>query len=366
MEFIIADLRGSVGVSRPAAADNDLVPLTFSLGARGAHPNARYRNAPVPDCRTPPGRWLSLGPVASEFTATDLGILPGFSVSQATAISSSGIVVGYSSNSGFQFYGSEANGSSQGWIYSNGVLTPLESNGQNATIPLGVNASGQIVGLTGPAVPGNPGPSTMFSSFFYQNGKYNPPAGFPQFAVPAAINDAFQIPLWLNPAEENQSVALWNGGSQTALPVAHGATTSFAFRISGNGQVAGGSAIGTQQGHQDLPEVWSNGVLKTFTVPPGVTQAFAGLPGMELNAPTSINNSGWIVGYSTGVVLAEFGSNSFLAYLPGFLVPAPQVAISSTPTPLTMRARSLAPDFITVSRLDSCLLLKPVPPSAAW
>jgi uncharacterized protein (TIGR03437 family) len=296
------------------------------------------------------------------FTATDLGILPGFAVSQATGINSSGVVIGYSSNSGFQFYGNEANGSSQAWTYSNGALTPLASNGQNATIPLGINASGQIVGVTGPAVPANtnnPPPRAMFSSFFYQNGAYNTPAAFPKFAVPAAINDAGQVPIWLNPGEINQNVALWSGGSQTPLPVPNGATTSFAFGINGSGQVAGGTALGLQSGHTDLAEIWANGAYKTLTVPSNVIQAFAvgvndsglaagggytgvgyevllfasggatdlgGLPGMSYNFPTGINNSGWIVGYSLGNEPSTFGSNSYLVALPGFLVPAPQTA----------------------------------------
>src|SRR5580704_7602383 len=83
-----------------------------------------------------------------KFTVTDVGVLPGFSVSQATAISSTGVVTGYSSTPGFQLLGSEANGSSQGWTFSKGVLTPLPPTGQTGTIPMGINASGQIVGVT--------------------------------------------------------------------------------------------------------------------------------------------------------------------------------------------------------------------------
>ena len=83
-----------------------------------------------------------------QFTVTDIGVLPGLAVSQATALSSNGTVVGYSASSGFQFYGSPANGSAQAWIYSNSVVTPLPKI-QTATIPLTVNATGQVVGIYG-------------------------------------------------------------------------------------------------------------------------------------------------------------------------------------------------------------------------
>ena len=73
------------------------------------------------------------------FTVTDLGILPGKAISQATGLSSNGMVVGYSATADFSAV--------QGWMYSNGVQTPLVISGP--AVPLGVNASGEIVGMEG-------------------------------------------------------------------------------------------------------------------------------------------------------------------------------------------------------------------------
>lgn len=136
-----------------------------------------------------------------QFAITDLGTLPGFAVSEATAISSNGIVTGYSANTAFNITvqpkgGVGLAGSAQGWVYSNGTLTRLApfGTGTSSNIPLGVNRSGQVIGINADA--------SMYagyltgSGFFYLNGQYNTPANLNGLAPmygsvqPVAISDA--------------------------------------------------------------------------------------------------------------------------------------------------------------------------------
>lgn len=291
------------------------------------------------------------------FEVTDLGILPGFEVSQATAISSNGAVTGYSSNAGFQLYGTTANGYSQGWIWANGTLTPIAPNGQYSIIPLGINKAGLVVGAT----------ATLagIGSFFYQNGTYfsatQPALMQLQADVAISVNDAGQIPLLTNPAAGNEGAALWNNASGILTPLQppSGGTFLIAYGISGNGQVAGVAALGLSSGHTDLPVVWnSNGLANAFALESGSIQELAfgvndsgqavgfipnkaagtAHAGLFENGQTSdlgafdgylytfaraINDNGWIAGYGTNTLATDLGSNVIgLADQAGFYVVA--------------------------------------------
>lgn len=283
-----------------------------------------------------------------------MGVLPGFTVSQATSISSSGVVTGYSSTPGFQLVGDGAAGSSQGWIYAKGVLTALPPTGQTGTIPISINASGQVVGFTGSTAP------SSYSAFLYQNGAYTQPLGVPQVSFPVAINDAGQIAIMLNPTTADESVEVWNNGPTTALAMPPGGTFALAYGMSANGQVAGSVAFGLNPGHIDQPAVWTaNGQYTTFSLAAGVTQELAfgvnnagqavGLiadpsaeayeaalfengTSMELgkfdgnlyNVGRAINASGWIVGYGAEDIDEDLGNNVLgLSSEAGYYVVAP-------------------------------------------
>jgi uncharacterized protein (TIGR03437 family) len=286
-----------------------------------------------------------------------VGVLPGYQVSQATAISSTGVVTGYSSTPGFQLApnaGAPAVGTSLGWTFINGTLRPMASPGQPAMVPLGINASGQIVGLLGT-------PNVSFGPFLYQGGVYSQPAGFPQDSAPVAINDAGQAAVLIGAATTNQSVELWNDGPATMLPFPAGSTYAIAYGISQNGQVAGAVADGLSAGHTDLPVVWSNGkstayplltgdlqelaygvnnagqavgtvaekTAKTYTpalFANGTTTLLPALGGPGYRLARGINSSGWIVGYNVGEddLTSVIGNNVIgLSDLQGFYVPSP-------------------------------------------
>jgi uncharacterized protein (TIGR03437 family) len=227
-----------------------------------------------------------------QFTVTGIGILPGFAISQATALSSNGTVVGYSATSGFQF---SVVGRSEGWIFSNGVLTPI-SNTQNVAVPLGVNAAGQVVGITGSAAGAN-----GFAPFWYQNGAFNTPAGFPADAVPIAISDtgpSVAMTIYPNGIDSlGDQGGVWANNAETVL-----SSPSFCFDdpnscrtqvtgISTNGlEVSGAAEQLTKSSSGYWPVVWSNGsTIQTF---------LAGLPALSFVA--AVNNSGQAVGYAQG------------------------------------------------------------------
>lgn len=263
------------------------------------------------------------GQAPPTFTVTDLGVLPGYAISQATAISSNGIVVGYSSTSEFWFYGSPANGSAAGWIaYPQGVGTALPKS-QAATIPLGVNASGQVVGISGPV-----DTAGDYTPFWYQNGDFNTPAGFPANAIPVAISDAGpNVALTFHDPDIVYKAGIW-AGQATDLPVPatcsapHNTCEGQVTGISTDGkQVSGVLSEFTKAGFAGYwPSVWSDGAtVQTFFSSPGAL-SFAmavnnvGQGGGLINGesavfnkdgtyssfsgglPIGINNMGWIVG----------------------------------------------------------------------
>ena len=280
------------------------------------------------------------------FTVTDFGVLPGKVISQATAISSNGTVVGYSATANFSFDRlPTGQGSAQGWTYSNGVLTPLQV--QSPSLPLGINASGQIVGLAS-VQPTLANDFDAFAPLFYLNGVVNTPNNLvinnvcakctAGPAAPFAISDTGAVIVTSYP-EQNAVVgdggpfmqaAVWANGTLTVLPLpsdcpaldgnqAIVSNPSFcltkAFGISGNGQYVAGFVWYWNRGSFE-PAMWSNGRITTFGtggVITSVNDSGQGVgvhkghavifnPGGTLTDlgtgfdPAAINNTGWIVG----------------------------------------------------------------------
>ncbi len=247
------------------------------------------------------------------FTVTDLGILPGKAFSQATAISTNGTVVGYSATAGFSLQNFSVNQheAAQGWIYANGVQTPMIVNAP--TIPLGINAAGQIIGVTS----GTPNSGYDFAPFFYLNGIYNTPLGFdilnvcdkcqPDLAAPVAISDAGVVALTSNPEESAvvgdagpfMEAGVWADGVVTPLPIPSDCPQlKPASGLIHNPNFCLTRALGISQNGQNVagyvwywnrrvfePVLWVNGQLKIF--PQGGLVA-------------SVNNSGQGAGFHLG------------------------------------------------------------------
>ena len=280
-----------------------------------------------------------------QFTVTDLGILPGKAYSQATAISSNGTVVGYSATAGYSL--GQSTGAAQGWIFAQGVQTAMNVDGP--TIPIGVNASGQVVGITG-QTPGFSDGELFYAPFFYLNGTYNTPGNLaidnvcaacaPDVAVPTGISDTGVVALTSDPeggffegdGGPFLQAGMWAAGSLTALPLPSDCPAlkpasgvhiiddpnfcmTRAMGISANGQfVAGFVWYWNQRVYE--PALWTNGQLATFAssgLMAGVNNSGQGVgfagggPAMFSQTgtstslgtgwfPVSINDPGWIVG----------------------------------------------------------------------
>ena len=290
-----------------------------------------------------------------QFTATDLGVLPGFAISQATGLASNGAVVGYSSTGNFSFEGTYAGptGKAQGWIYANGKLTPLP--GSAITIPFGINAAGEVVGITtNPAWPTDVSVIVNFDPFLYINGQYNTPPALLSItqpcgscqqvaAEPVGIADTGLVALQVAPeinsnlygsAWPYQLAGVWNGSQVTQFLVPGpcepiiGTTTiivgnnpdfcvSNANGISRNGQYVAGSTWFRNAGYFE-PTVWTNGQPRTYGQGGtavgvnnlGIAVGVHGGSATEFNpdgtttslgsgwSPTGINSTGWVVGYT--------------------------------------------------------------------
>ncbi len=183
------------------------------------------------------------------FTITDLGVLPGTQASVATGISSNGIVSGYSSTVAS---GAEAI-SGTGFLHSSGTMTPLQDGSNAFTVPIGVNASGQAVGLTGNYS------SRQMTPFLFQSGQFQIPANLPNdpsgnsITLLTGINDSGTIVGNVVPQHSggaSMQPFFWSNGTATNLPFA------FATAINASGSISGWSGTIADQNLTAL--IWSN------------------------------------------------------------------------------------------------------------
>jgi len=99
----------------------------------------------------------------------------------ATGVNDAGQIIGYYSSK---------NGTQIGFLDTNGRFTNIQTS-NSVTEPLGINAGGEIVGITGT--------ETEFMSFVFQNGRFLPlqikvPSSF--ITQAQAINNSGQVVGW--------------------------------------------------------------------------------------------------------------------------------------------------------------------------
>jgi uncharacterized protein (TIGR03437 family) len=296
--------------------------------------------------------WLvfSLASVAlaqPKFTITDLGTLPNLGACIATAISPNGNVAGYCHLPG-QAVGAAQ---SQGFLFSNGKLAALPQT-SGAQVAVGVNDSGQVIGLVVPQ--GADITTDLFgggSLGFLVQGTTS--TSLAQYIWPAGINNAGQVAaIQVLPTNQAQSVtglataevyasstgkyttlagtspnslalgiaqkgdvagttfsvnlfslalsfqgAQWRGGTFYALPPPSGAANAAAFATNDNGLAGGVSFNVSYSGGTDLLKAFAfsnlHPVLWTNFVPQDLTT----LLGSKYGAVQSVNNSGWATGF---------------------------------------------------------------------
>jgi uncharacterized protein (TIGR03437 family) len=289
---------------------------------------------------------LSTGAFAQspQFTIQDLGVLPNLPACNASALSQAGNVVGYCSALPVNLITAPT---THAFLYSKGVMTDLNLTAQPTPVPLAVNDSAVVAGayldinvrdFTGTGVP-----------FIDQNGSVTLPTGPMTGVLPFGLNNAGQLvgaSVQVSATSANlfidSTAVLYtvSSGAATTLPPPSGEGGTAAFGINSNGTVAGASI--NRLGTTIDPLLWQNGSPVTLSVLSAFQQSLATsvsdsgasagiafnldfdvlvdpsaashavlfnadrsvadlgvLPNTTNSMALGINNSGWVVGFST-------------------------------------------------------------------
>jgi probable HAF family extracellular repeat protein len=253
--------------------------------------------------------------VAQQYTLTDLGTLPGNSVSKASALNDAGEAAGVSDTptaaiatifSGGKATNIDVSGSSvslanainrsgeiagwnsesnanfdpQAFLYSNGSMKNINSPSlfPSGTEAYGINNSGEVVG-TGYLSP------SKFHAFLYSGGEMidiGPPGSFQASA--AAIDNSGQIVGSYYLTSGTGGAFLYSRGKMTTLPVPTESSGVSALAINDNGEIAG--ALYPSSGSAAHAARYANGVWTDLGT----------IAGAASNVGMGINISGRVVG----------------------------------------------------------------------
>lgn len=234
---------------------------------------------------------------APQFTIQDLGALPNLQACTATGLSQSGNVVGYcQGNIGPSIL---QNPATHGFLYSKSTLTDLNLTSQKTVLPMAVNDSGVVTGAyTNVSLIGA---TASVTPFVQQNGSVTLPQGRMQNVLPFALNNAGQLVgslVQLSAASLNvffnsgAIVYTVDGGATTVLP-APPSSGAAAFGINSSTTVAGSTV--SENGTTVSPLLWQNGTLQTLPI----------LMGYQQSAAIAVNDSGAAAGAAFDVNFHE-------------------------------------------------------------
>ena len=263
----------------------------------------------------------------------DLGTLPGDSWSIATGINDNGMVVGYSGNGNFGY------GPTHAFLYCNETMSSLGTFGGSSSVATSINASGQVAGYTF---------TSKYSdeyAFIYTNGTITDLG----LGAALAINASGQVVGSANTFHGAGPAFLYSNGTKISL-TPFGISNNEAYGINTSGQVVGWFDAGSYEPHAFL---YNNGTTTNLHTLGGQYSSADGIndsgkvvgwsktasdydhaflysdgsmkdlnslidpaSGWTLYEATAINNSGWIVG--TGHNSITYNYNAFL------LTPVPE------------------------------------------
>jgi probable HAF family extracellular repeat protein len=263
--------------------------------------------------------WLCTSAVpsaAQQYTVTDLGTLPGNTVSKASALNDLGEAAGVSERptaaiatmfsggiatsistlgssvslanainnsgemAGWNSYNSNTNFDPQAFLYSNGSMQNINSSSlfPSGTEAYGINNAGEVVG-TGYLSPSN------FHAFLYSSGKVKDlgPSGAFQ-ATAYAINTSGQIVGTYSLNSGASGTFLYTNGKMTTVPNPAGSRGGFGIAVNDTGEIVGALYPGSSGGSHAAK--FANGAWTDL----------GNFPGAQGSGANAINTAGQIVG----------------------------------------------------------------------
>jgi len=231
---------------------------------------------------------------SSTFTAIDY---PGAVATLAVGINANGQIVG-------RYV--DTDGSFRGYLLSAGIFTPIDVPGASATRPVGINLSGDIVGLY-------VSQGQQEHGFLLRGGNFTT-IDFPGAAKTTAvgINDSGVVSGYFVDGKKKTHGFVLTGGTFTQIDYP-GAGFTEAWRINNSGQIAG-RYLGADGNHHLY--LLSDGIFESFDFPGAVETSPAGYSHVG-----GLNNHGDIVNaYASGRPYGNLSNPNVFGNVHGLLL----------------------------------------------
>lgn len=208
--------------------------------------------------------WLTPRP-APRYAVTDLGVLPGYGESSASAINDRGVVACRAAPTGS--HGSWGQTRGRTFLSQAGRLTDLGAlPGTNCDVPQGINSRGDVTGSAD--LPG------AHHAFLYSGGKMTDlgvPPGYTD-SEGIGVSDRGEVAVdatnsAARPGQPSARAFLYSQGRMASLPLPPGCTHSHAGAISAAGQIVGDYRLGAGRARREYPFVYDDRT-KALTVLP--------------------------------------------------------------------------------------------------
>ena len=190
----------------------------------------------------------------------------------------SGLGTPFGLNDNGSIVGGTGGDEGQGFLYTNGIVTPLNVPGSTQTIAYGINDLGDIVGSAASAT----SPGTIPYGFLYTDGTFSPIAVSGAAGTSAqGVNSVGQVAGYFTTASGKRSGFLYSGGAFQSIDVP-GAFSTYGRGINDAGEMCGYVSF-------------SNGLESGFLYLNGIF-TMLNVPGASATEAFGINDAGEVVG----------------------------------------------------------------------